>query len=232
MPDRSMPADPNGATTDSGLCGPTFGAPSGRPTDPSPTSMMGARKRAHVLLIGLRGAGKSTVGQSLARRFEMPFHDLDELVLRRLEARSVRSVFEREGEAVWRAAELDALAAFLAAPVAPSVLALGGGAPMVPGIASLVEQARSEGRVVVIHLRVDPSTAAQRLSRDPGDRTSITGAGLIEELAALHEARDGRYRSLSDLSVDAGDGDPEAVAERLRLSLYAARSCSSQPSPR
>ena len=176
---------------------------------------MGARKRAHVLLIGLRGAGKTTVGRSVAQRLDRLFHDLDELVLRRLEARSVRAVFEREGEAAWRAGEQDALSAFLAAPVAPSVLALGGGAPMVPGVANLIEKAKSEGRALVVHLQCDATTAAQRLGRDPGDRTSITGAGLIEELAALHEARDGRYRALADLSIDANEGEADAVVRRL-----------------
>lgn len=176
---------------------------------------MGARKRAHVLLIGLRGAGKTTVGRSLAQRLGRPFYDLDDLVLRRLEARSVRAVFEREGEAAWRAGEQDALSAFLAAPVALSVLALGGGAPMVPGIADFITKAKAEGRALVVHLQCDPSTAAQRLSRDPGDRTSITGAGLIEELAALYEVRDGRYRALADLSIDANEGEADAVVGRL-----------------
>ncbi len=80
---------------------------------------------------------------------------------------------------------------------------------------ALLEKAKSEGHVLIVHLRCDPNTAAQRLSRDPGDRTSITGAGLIEELAALHEARDGRYLTLADLSIDANEGEADAVVRRL-----------------
>lgn len=189
--------------------------------------------RAHVCLIGLRGAGKTSVGMHLAAQCGRPFHDLDELVLRRLGERSVKATFERLGEASWRAGETAALAAFLDAPLAPSVLALGGGAPMTEAVADRLRAASAAGQALVVHLDCPPEIAGERLSRDPGDRGSITGAGLVEELAALHRARIDRYRALAAISIDASLGSADAVAERLlgRI-VQAARSCSSQPSPR
>ncbi len=169
----------------------------------------------HVVLVGLRGAGKTTIGRAMAGRLRRPFHDLDDLVLRRLEVVSVREVFERLGEAPWRAGELAALSAFLDAPLASSILALGGGAVMVEPIARLLQRARSEGRITTVLLDVPPAVAAERLRRDPGDRTSITGRGLIEELAELHARRIGRYRELADITIDVGAGDPDAIARVL-----------------
>jgi shikimate kinase len=196
-----------------------------------PLGVSSGHSRAHVCLIGLRGAGKSTVGALLATRLHRHFHDLDELVLRRLDAKSVKAVFEREGEAHWRNGERAAIEAFFAAPLTPSVLALGGGALTVDAVARRVGEARQSGTAFVVLLSCEPETAAQRLARDPGDRASITGAGLVEELGRLHADRIARYRSSADVEVDTNGCSPEDVVERV-LSVYAARSCSSQPSPR
>jgi shikimate kinase len=187
--------------------------------DPDRSPPASGLSRAHVCLVGLRGAGKTSVGAALAKRLRRPFHDLDELVLRRLDARSVRAVFEREGEQTWRNGERAALAAFLDAPLAPSVLALGGGAPMVEDVASRIGQARAEGRVRVYLLDCDPRTAVERLARDPGDRASITGRGLLEELDELHRARIDRYREVCDETVDANAGDPDTIAARIIATL-------------
>lgn len=127
----------------------------------------------------------------------------------------MREVFERSGEAAWRAGEFAALTAFIDAPLAPSVLALGGGAVMVDPIMQLVQRARAAGRITVVLLDVPPAVAAERLRRDPGDRTSITGRGLIEELADLHAQRIGRYRQLADVTIDVSAGDPDEIARVL-----------------
>jgi shikimate kinase len=166
----------------------------------------------HVVLIGLRGAGKTTVGQSLAARVGRPFHDLDELVLRRLGVATAIEVFETQGEPAWRAGEYDALQAFLNAPLTPSIVALGSGAPAEPAIHALLSSARLAGRLYVIHLECRPALAAERLSANPGDRTSITGRGLIDELGELYAARTPAYRALADRTIDAGSGDPAAIA--------------------
>jgi shikimate kinase len=132
---------------------------------------------------------------------------------------SVREAFDRLGESGWREAERDALTAFLAAPLASTVLALGGGAPTVPAIAELLLAAASAGSVIIVLLEVDPAIAAERLARDPGDRTSLTGQGIVEELAGLDAARRPIYRRLALRAVNAGTGSVQQVAETLIAAL-------------
>jgi shikimate kinase len=80
-----------------------------------------------VVLVGFMGAGKTSVGQELARRLSWRFVDLDDEIVAR-EGRSITELFEKSGEAAFRAAECRALAALLARRPERLVLALGGGA--------------------------------------------------------------------------------------------------------
>lgn len=194
----------------------------------------------HVVLIGLRGVGKSTVGPLLARRLSaagagalgvpmrvpmsvpcsVPFWDLDDLVLRRLGATSVRAIFDTSGEATWRAGESDAIDAIHTAPLAPSVIALGGGAPMVPAIANLLDKARARRAITVVHLACPLATLARRLGAAPGDRSSITGRGVVEELETLSALRTPTYQRLADVTIDA-DASADEVVERVARAVRA-----------
>lgn len=164
----------------------------------------------HLILIGPRAAGKTTVGHLLAARLRRVFHDLDDCVLRRLGLASVRDVFSRHGESVWRAGEHAALASLLDAPLAPAVIALGGGAPMTEGVATTLHDGRRSGRLIVAHLACSAETSAARLAMAPGDRPSLTGQPIADELAGLAVRREPRYRALADLTIDAV-GTPDAV---------------------
>ncbi|MGD0484589.1 MAG: shikimate kinase, partial [Gemmatimonadales bacterium] len=81
-------------------------------------------RRQHVLLVGLSGAGKTTVGRLVAAKLGAPFMDLDEEVARRA-GRAIAAVFEEEGEAAFRAIEAACARDALAGP--PAVVAAGGG---------------------------------------------------------------------------------------------------------
>jgi shikimate kinase len=188
-----------------------------------PSAAFDGVPQPHLLLIGLRGAGKSTVGRLLAADLRRPFHDLDDLALRRLEVVSVRDVFARFGEACWRAAEADACDAFLAAPLAPAVLAMGGGSVMTERVERALARAIADGRVLVILLDLSPDEAAKRLEVDPGDRPILSGdahtTSLMAELGALHAARIERYRSLAGIVVPSGADSPATVAQAVREAI-------------
>ncbi len=83
------------------------------------------------------GVGKSTVGSILAPRLDLPFVDLDDLILHR-EGRSARDILEQDGEAAFRRLETEALDSVLAGPCV--VLACGGGAPCQRGAMDRLKQ--------------------------------------------------------------------------------------------
>src|SRR5579859_5063149 len=93
-----------------------------------------------VALVGFMGAGKTTVGQELARRLNWRFADLDQLIESR-EGRTIPQIFQAEGEAGFRALEHGVLAESLAVPGSGStVLALGGGAFVVEKVRALLRE--------------------------------------------------------------------------------------------
>ena len=87
-------------------------------------------KPTPIILIGLRAAGKTTLGRELADGLQVGFQDLDDLALTQSGASSVAEVFAQSGEPAWRRAEHEAFALWLASPSA--VLACGGGRALHP----------------------------------------------------------------------------------------------------
>jgi len=164
------------------------------------------RAIAPVCLVGMMGAGKTTVGKRLARRLGWAFVDAD----RELEARlgvPVATIFELEGEAGFRRREtalIDELTRH-----ASIVLATGGGAVLDPVNREVL---RERGRVV--YLRASVGDLWHRLRRDkvrPLLRTADPRA-RIEELVAL---RDPLYRESAHLVVDTGRQPIEEVVDAI-----------------
>ena len=155
-----------------------------------------------LLLVGMRGAGKSAAGRAAAIQTNWAFIDLDERALSLCGDATVASVFAGPGGAArWRAAERDALEQIVDGAATPCIVAVGAGAPEHAPSANMIRHAQAVGWRVV-HVRCSPKTCAARLAADPAGRPSITGAGLLEEIAALHAQRTPAYESLCDLAVD------------------------------
>ena len=140
---------------------------------------------AHLILVGLPGSGKTSVGRGVARRTGRDFLDFDEEIERRT-GRSIAELFERHGEAHFRQLEL-ALTAELAAREG-MILAPGGGWIMVPGA---LEMLRPPGRVV--YLRTTPAVAYRRMGAGHRSRPLLAAADPLHELAALLAARERSY---------------------------------------
>lgn len=167
-----------------------------------------------VILMGLRGSGKSTLGRAVAARLETGFIDLDDRVLAGFEEPEVAEVWRNHGEAAWRAAELDALVEVLGHDGA-GVIALGGGTPMIERARELLEAAQAAGSARLIYLRLDPEQLVERLADNVGDRPSLTGADTAEESRGVHAERDPVYSALADLAFEPGGDGVEADVERL-----------------
>src|SRR5262249_11116402 len=88
-------------------------------------------KQRHLVLVGLMGAGKTTVGERCAERLGRAFVDTDDVV-ETMARRSVQEIFTQAGESTFRQLEREAVRDATASP-APSVIACGGGAALEPG---------------------------------------------------------------------------------------------------
>lgn len=167
-----------------------------------------------IILIGLRGSGKTTLGRQLAIELRMPFVDLDDHTPGELGESDVRTAFSRFGEAAFRRAERAALERVLGER--PCVLALGGGTPTAPGAAELLDQA-SRGGAAVVYLRATAATLRARLERmDNTHRPSLTGAGVLNEIDVVLAARDGLYRSLARYTVECDGLSAERMMAEVR----------------
>jgi len=173
----------------------------------------------------MRGVGKTTVGDLVAKHLSSSFHDLDALALHILGASSVRDVFQTQGEHIWRDAESAALTKYFQSSAlqqktshdsrmpAPPILAVGAGAPANPSSLRLIQDARKTGwRIVLMTSPID--VLVKRLSNDLGDRAALTEHPLAEELAQLANERAVFYSTLADAEVD-GSSDPAIVCAAI-----------------
>jgi len=158
----------------------------------------------HVLLVGMMGSGKSTVGHIVADRMRRPFRDSDTEVERRT-GKSVPAIFATRGEPAFRAEERAALGAALSSSV-PSVISVAGGAVIDPGTRSRL---RAAG--VVVWLDAAPEVLAARVGNGKS-RPLLRGdpAGTLKRLDAVRRPV---YRELSDVVVQVGGRRPKALAE-------------------
>lgn len=160
-------------------------APLGEPPAPGPH---------HVVLVGLMGSGKTTVGRRVASALRRRFLDADdELAIRT--GRDVREWFDGEGEAAFRQAEAGVLVAILAS-AEPLVVATGGGAV----VTEATRRRLGADDVTVVWLHGDPAFLASRTKPKP-HRPLLAGDARAT-LERLFAERHGWYAEVADLTVD------------------------------
>ena len=150
----------------------------------------------HIILVGLPGAGKSTVGAAVAARLGRPFLDFD-VELERREGMSVERIFADRGEGHFRRLERELTADLRGEP--PMVLAPGGGWVTNAGVVALL---RPPGRI--IYLRVDPATALRRLGSAADRRPLLRVPDPHDRLSRLLAEREAAYLA-ADHVVEAQD---------------------------
>lgn len=163
--------------------------------------------RRHVVLVGLPGSGKTTVGALAARQLGAAFVDVDAAIVRR-EGRPVTLIFAERGEAAFRDMERHEVDAALQRE--PAVIAPGGGWAAQPGVL-----ARAQAAALVVYLRTQPDIATGRVG--PGNRPTLMGGDPLALMRGLLDAREAAYRQ-ADATVDTDGKTADAVAaEVIRL---------------
>ncbi len=169
--------------------------------------------RNHTLvLVGMMGAGKSSVGKRLAQALDLPFKDADEEI-ERAAGLSIPDIFALRGEAEFREGERRVIARLLDDP--PHVLATGGGAFINPGTRALVR----EKRAISIWLRADPEVLARRVGRKDS-RPLLRAKDPRQVLTELLAEREPAY-SQADLIVESNDGPHQHTVDAILAALKA-----------
>ncbi len=160
-----------------------------------------------VALVGLRGAGKSSIGASVAVRLGVPFVELDELIVREAQM-TLSTIFEIHGERYYRSIEREVLRRLLA-PGKPMVIATGG---------SIVTDAETWGllrrRALTVWLKAEPREHWSRVVAQGDVRPMRDRPRAMNELRALLTSRAPLYE-MADVVVETSGRKPEVVVENV-----------------
>jgi len=163
-----------------------------------------------IFLVGMMGAGKTSVGRVLARRLNKTFHDSDHVIEERTGVK-IPVIFEIEGEPGFRSRESAVIDEFTALP--DIVLATGGGAILGEG-----NRARLRARGLVVYLRANVRDLLNRTRHDR-NRPLLQTADPRARLTELYELRDPLYRETAHLTIDTGSQSLTSLVQRLHQQL-------------
>ena len=163
-------------------------------------------KNNNIFLVGLMGAGKTTIGRLLARRLNMTFVDSDHEIEARTGA-SIPWIFEIEGEASFRRREAEVIRDLSAQR--GIVLATGGGAVLNPASRALLAE-----RGTVVYLRASVNSILQRTAHDR-NRPLLQTADPRKKLEDLTAQREPLYREIADLVIDTGRPNVQSMVQTI-----------------
>ena len=166
---------------------------------------------SNIYLVGMMGAGKTTVGRQLARRLKLRFVDADHEIEARTGVR-IPLIFEIEGEAGFRKREAQVLAALTQEQ--GLVLATGGGAVLDPQ-----NRANLAQNGIVVYINVLPEVLWQRTRLDK-KRPLLQVADPLGRLQELHAQRDPLYREVADLIIEGGSGSSHNLVKQLEREIH------------
>jgi len=176
----------------------------------SDTAHADAIPTGNIFLVGLMGAGKTSVGRLLARRLGKTFYDCDHEIERATGVR-IPVIFEIEGEEGFRARERRMLAELVRR--SGVVLATGGGA-----VLAAENRALLKANGTVVYLCASPQDLWQRTRHDR-NRPLLQTENPMATLTRLYDERDPLYREVAEVVIDTGSQSLSALAHRLEHKL-------------
>jgi shikimate kinase len=176
----------------------------------SPAAIVAALGRRSIVLIGMMGVGKSSVGRRLSTRLAIPFVDAD-TEIEKAAGMTIADIFSQHGEAYFRSGEARVIARLLEG--GPQVLATGGGAVTNPTTRDAI---RTKG--VSVWLKAELDVLMRRINKRRNDRPLLQTADPGETLRALLVEREPIYAQ-SDLTVQSREVAHDAIVADIMTAL-------------
>jgi shikimate kinase len=174
------------------------------------TEILGRLGVRSIVLVGMMGVGKSSVGRRLAARLSIPFVDAD-AEIEKAAGMSITDIFSHHGEADFRSGEARVIARLLEG--GPQVLATGGGAFMNPKTRDVIG-----AKGISIWLKADLEVLLRRINRRKNDRPLLQTADPAETLRVLLAEREPTYAQ-ADLIVESRDVVHDAIVADVMTAL-------------
>lgn len=159
----------------------------------------------NIVLIGMRGSGKSTIAKALSKKLNRPFLDTDELIIEKAQ-KSVTEIVTQFGWPHFRQLESELIQEI--SHLEGHIISTGGGVPLDPANTEALKQ---NGKI--IYLKVDPEILDQRIKgKEDDDRPALNPTKSSKEILS---DRQEIYEQAADITFDANEDDLEGKAEKL-----------------
>ncbi len=164
-----------------------------------------------IILVGMMGSGKSTVGKMLATLLKGSFLDLDKILEFKIQM-SIPQFFQERGEDAFRKAETQVLKSLLLPKDMPSVISTGGGIVLKPENRQLLKQLGQ-----AVWLKVSPQIIVERLSDDT-ERPLLQAKNESEKLLKIENLireREALYSEVASFKIEVDSLTPEQIAKKI-----------------
>jgi len=195
----------------------------GTAEQPSATAILSLLGSRSIVLVGMMGVGKSSIGRRLAARLGVPFVDADSEI-EKAAGMNIADIFTRHGEAYFRSGEARVIARLLDG--GPQVLATGGGAVM-----NADTRAAIKAKGVSIWLSAELDVLMRRINKRKNDRPMLQTADPAATLRELLVAREPAYAQ-ADLTVQSREVPHDAIVSEIMTSLAAFLNAPGSPQQR
>lgn len=165
--------------------------------------------RHNIVIIGITGVGKTTIGKALADKLGKDFIDLDKNIELRCGV-DIPTIFEIEGEAGFRDRETDELRRIINTHT-NYVLSIGGGCVVRAENRALL----GSGSNLIVQLYADTATLVDRLAKSPSKRPLFANVDIEKKVMDLYQARKEYYDKVTDIKINTSSLKPSQVVEQI-----------------